>query len=219
MQPPAEHLLIFAREPVLGRVKTRLAATIGPAAALAAYRELLALTAAAVAAAQVPATVWLAEAPTGSLATAATALGPNFGLSPLPPRPEWPGLPWRVQPAADSLGTRMSHAFAEAFAGGAGRVVIIGTDCPGLTAALLRQAFGQLATHDLVVGPATDGGYYLLGMNSLHPALFANKPWSTAAVLPATLADARRLGLRVAQLPTLADVDSAHDLAAWRAGR
>ena len=205
-----DHLLIFAREPVLGRVKTRLAAGVGPEAALATYRELLALTAAAVAAAQVPATVWLAEAP------AESTLGP---LASNIPRPEWPGLPWRVQPAADSLGARMAHAFAEAFAAGAGRVVIIGTDCPGLTASLLRQAFAQLATHDLVVGPATDGGYYLLGMKELHASLFADKQWSTATVLPATLADAGRLGLRVAQLPTLADVDSARDLAAWRAGR
>jgi rSAM/selenodomain-associated transferase 1 len=200
----SEHLLIFAREPVLGRVKTRLAADIGPEAALATYRELLALTAAAVQAAQVPATVWLAEAP------ATPALG-------TPARPEWPGLPWRVQPAAGSLGERMAHAFAEAFAAGAGHVVVIGTDCPGLTADLLQQAFAQLATYDLVVGPAADGGYYLLGMNELHASLFANKQWSTAAVLPATLADAKHLGLRVAHLPMLADVDSGADLAAWRA--
>jgi len=203
MASPLEHLLIFAREPVLGRVKTRLAADIGPAAALATYRELLALTAAAVAAARVPATVWLAEAP-------ASPAPPNQ------PRPEWPGLPWRPQPPAGSLGARMRHAFAEAFAAGAGRVVIIGTDCPGLTAAVLRQAFDQLATHDLVAGPATDGGYYLLGMSELHSDLFTNKQWSTATVLADTLADAARLGLRVAQLPTLADVDSGRDLAAWR---
>lgn len=201
----SDHLLIFAREPVLGRVKTRLAAGIGPDAALATYRELLTLTATAVAAAQVPATVWLAEAP----APPADAAHP---------RPEWPGHPWQVQPAAGSLGERMRHAFAAAFAAGASRVVIIGTDCPGLTADLLRQAFAQLATHDLVVGPATDGGYYLLGMSTLHADLFADKQWSTAAVLPATLADAARLGLRVAQLPPLADIDSAHDLAAWRHG-
>ena len=203
MASPLEHLLIFAREPVLGRVKTRLAAGIGPAAALATYRELLALTATAVAAARVPATVWLAEAPARP-------------TPPSQPRPEWPGLPWRPQPPAESLGERMRYAFAETFAAGAGRVVIIGTDCPGLTAAGLRQAFAQLATHDLVAGPATDGGYYLLGMKQLHNDLFTNKQWSTATVLADTLADAVRLGLRVAQLPTLADVDSARDLEAWR---
>ncbi|MFD2718788.1 TIGR04282 family arsenosugar biosynthesis glycosyltransferase [Hymenobacter monticola] len=197
------HLLIFAREPVLGRVKTRLAADIGPEAALAVYRELLGLTAAAVAAAQVPATVWLAEAP----ASAAQATQP---------RPEWPGLPWRVQPVAESLGERMQHAFAEAFAAGAARVVIIGTDCPGLTPELLHAAFEALQHHEVVVGPADDGGYYLLGLRELQPALFANKNWSTASVLPDTLADTTRLGLRVAQLPVLHDVDSGRDLATWR---
>ena len=200
-----EHLLVFAREPVLGRVKTRLAAGIGPEAALATYRELLALTAAAVAAARMPATLWLAEAPAPP-------------APPTRPRPEWPGLPWRVQPPAETLGERMSHAFAAAFAAGAGRVVVIGTDCPGLTAELLRQAFDLLATHDLVAGPATDGGYYLLGMKELHHPLFTGKQWSTATVLADTLADAARLGLRAAQLPTLTDVDAAPDLAAWRAG-
>jgi len=199
---PTPHLLVFAREPVLGRVKTRLAAGIGAEAALAVYRELLALTAAAVAAAQVPATVWLAEAP--------AAFDPGQA------RPEWPGLPWRVQPAAGALGARMAQAFGEAFAAGAGRVVIIGTDCPGLSADLLRQAFDQLLSHELVVGPADDGGYYLLGMNKLHTELFADKAWSTATVLPDTLADAARLGLRMAHLPTLHDVDSAQDLATWR---
>jgi rSAM/selenodomain-associated transferase 1 len=199
---PIPHLLVFAREPVLGRVKSRLAAGIGAKAALDVYRELLALTAAAVAEAQVPATVWLAEAPAAG--------------DPAQPRPEWPGLPWRVQPAADSLGVRMAQAFDEAFAAGAGRVVIIGTDCPGLSAALLRQAFDELLHAEVVVGPADDGGYYLLGMNKLEAELFANKDWSTATVLPDTLADATRLGLRVAQLPTLHDVDSAQDLAIWR---
>ena len=197
------HLLVFAREPVLGRVKTRLAAGIGNHAALAVYRELLALTAAAVAEAQVPATLWLAEAPAPP-------------ADPAQPRPEWPGLPWCVQPAADSLGDRMAHAFAQVFAAGATRVVIIGTDCPGLSAEILRRAFDQLRAHDLVVGPADDGGYYLLGLNALQPDLFANKDWSTATVLPDTLADAARLGLRVAQLPTLHEVDSAQDLATWR---
>ncbi|QKG55763.1 glycosyltransferase [Hymenobacter sp. BRD128] len=200
--PASPHLLIFAREPALGRVKTRLAAGIGAETALAVYRELLALTAAAVAAARVPATVWLAEAPARA--------DPRQCL------PEWPGLPWRVQPTVSSLGGRMAEAFREAFRAGAGRVVIIGTDCPGLSAELLRQAFDQLLRHEVVVGPANDGGYYLLGMRQLHQELFDNKAWSTATVLPETLADAARLGLRVAQLPSLQDVDSAQDLATWR---
>ena len=196
--------MIFAREPELGRVKTRLAATIGPEAARGVYRELLALTAAAVAEAALPATLWLAEAPAAPATT------------PAQPRPEWPGLSWRVQPTAPDLGQRMQHAFAEAFAAGTTQALIIGTDCPGLTAELLHQAAAALATHDLVLGPADDGGYYLLGMKQLHPDLFAGKQWSTATVLPDTLADAARLGLRTALLPTLHDVDSAADLARWR---
>ena len=120
-----------------------------------------------------------------------------------------------MQPAAD-LGERLTYAFAQAFAGGAARAVVIGTDCPGLSAALLGQAFEELRTHDLVVGPADDGGYYLLGLSAPRPALFANKAWSTATVLADTLADAARLHLRVARLPTLHDVDGAPDLARWR---
>lgn len=195
--------MVFAREPELGRVKTRLAATIGPESALGVYRELLALTAAAVTEAALPATLWLAESP------APTA-------NPAQPRPEWLGLPWRVQPAAPDLGQRMQHAFAETFAAGAVQALIIGTDCPGLTAEILQRAADALATHDLVVGPADDGGYYLLGMKQLHPTLFTGKQWSTSTVLADTLADAARLGLRVALLPTLHDVDSAADLARWR---
>lgn len=212
---PRPHLLVFAREPVLGRVKTRLAAGIGAEAALAVYRKLLSLTAAAVAEAQVPATVWLAEAPAAAPPTEAPVAAPPAG-APALPRPEWPGLPWRVQPPAGSLGARMAHAFGDAFAAGATQAVVIGTDCPGLSAALLHQAFELLLAHDVVLGPAADGGYYLLGMNELEEELFANKNWSTATVLPDTLADAARLGLRVAQLPTLHDVDSAEDLASWR---
>ena len=189
---------------MLGQVKTRLAASIGPEAALAAYRELLALTAAAVASASLPATLWLAEAPT-----------PPADAT--QPRPEWPGLPWRVQPTTPDLGQRMQHAFAEAFAAGASGALIIGTDCPGLKGNLLQQAAAYLRTHDLVLGPADDGGYYLLGMNALHPTLFAGKRWSTPTVLTDTLADAARLNLRVALLPPLHDVDSEADLRRWRA--
>ncbi|HEX8328636.1 MAG TPA: TIGR04282 family arsenosugar biosynthesis glycosyltransferase [Hymenobacter sp.] len=200
--PEQSRLLVFARVPLLGRVKSRLAATIGNEAALATYRELLAITREAVVASGVPATVWLADT-AGAAPTAAEA-------------GEWPGLAVRCQPAGD-LGERMTAAFAHAFAEGAGRVVIIGTDCPGLRAAHLAQAFASLAENDLVLGPATDGGYYLLGLQAPRPTLFQDKPWSTATVLAETVAEARRLGLRVALLPELRDVDDATDLAEWRA--
>ena len=198
--PP--HLLVFARVPALGRAKSRLAATVGPAAALAVYQELLAHTRAAVGATKLPATVWLADT-TGPVPTLAEAA-------------DWPNLAVRAQADGD-LGQRMAAAFAAAFAAGAGRVVIIGTDCPGLQAIHLIQAIALLADHDLVLGPAADGGYYLLGLRQPQPELFAHKNWSTASVLTETLADAQRLGLRTTLLPELRDVDTAADLAAWRA--
>ena len=201
----ARQLLVFARPPVLGRVKTRLAATLGPAQALRVYRRLLALTQQAVAAAALPATVWLAEAP------AAEALTTDA----VPELPEWPGLPWHLQTPAHDLGGRLAEAFAGAFAAGATQAAVIGTDCPGLTAAHLTQAFDELAAHDLVLGPAADGGYYLLALRQPQPALFQSIAWSSPTVLAETLAHAATLGLRVHLLPVLSDVDTEEDLTDW----
>lgn len=198
-----QHLLIFARLPELGKVKTRLAQGIGDEAALAVYRELLARTRAAADGVGGQKKVWLTQAVAVPFMPEAVAA-------------EWPGYAWQPQPPGD-LGDKMLSAFAHSFAAGAACVVVIGTDCPGLSTALLRQAFELLTTHDVVVGPAADGGYYLLGMRGLYQDLFRNKTWSTASVLPDTLADAARLGLHVACLPTLHDVDTASDLAEWRA--
>jgi len=194
------HLLIFARHPELGRVKTRLAATIGDEAALAVYRELLAHTRAATQNLAARKTVWLAEAPRSP------AVAPD----------PWSGYEQLLQFPGD-LGTKMQAAFSHAFARGAPAVLIIGTDCPGLTEALLRDAYAALATHDVVLGPTQDGGYYLLGMKELYEDLFLNKSWSTDLVRAHTLADADRLGLTLWQLPVLRDVDDVDDLAAWRA--
>ncbi len=196
------HLLVFARVPALGRVKSRLAAGVGPPAALAIYHELLGITRSAIVQSGVPATVWLADT-AGPEPTQAEAK-------------EWAGLSTRCQETGD-LGQRMTAAFAAAFAAGATRVAIIGTDCPGLRPTHLTQAFALLGSHDVVLGPATDGGYYLLGLRQPQPELFLNKEWSTASVLADTVADAKRLGRSVALLPELHDVDTAADLATWRA--
>ncbi|MBB4602280.1 hypothetical protein HNQ93_002151 [Hymenobacter luteus] len=193
------HLLLFARRPELGRVKTRLAADLGDEAALAVYRRLLAHTQAVAAPVAAHRTVWLAEA------------GPAADLS-----DEWGGYEQQPQPPGD-LGQKMQAAFAQSFARGAAAVVIIGTDCPGLTTAHLTAAFRALETHDVVLGPATDGGYYLLGMKQLWPDLFQNKAWSTETVRAATEADVQRLKLSLCLLPELRDVDTAADLRAWEA--
>ncbi|MBD2767438.1 TIGR04282 family arsenosugar biosynthesis glycosyltransferase [Hymenobacter sp. BT664] len=194
----SEHLLVFARHPVLGQVKTRLAHAVGPEEALRVYHELLGRTRAAAEGLAVAKTLWLAGEPVADAAFEG-----------------WPGYEQRPQPAGD-LGERMHQAFAAAFAAGATAAVIVGTDCPDLTTGHLSAAFHHLAQHDVVVGPALDGGYYLLGLRALVPDFFVDKAWSTSAVLAATLADADRLGLRVAHLPTLSDVDTVHDLTAWQ---
>lgn len=192
-----QHLIIFARHPELGRVKTRLAADIGATAALAVYQQLLAHTCAVVAPLAVHKTVWLAE----------TALPTDQAAA-------WPGFEQLPQPSGD-LGEKMQTAFAHDLARDATQVVIIGTDCPGLTTAHLRAAFAALATHDVVLGPAADGGYYLLGMKRLHAELFRNKAWSTATVAADTAADAARLHLQLYRLPELTDIDTGTDLRTW----
>jgi len=111
-----------------------------------------------------------------------------------------------------SLGERMNSAVAAAFSEGVKRVVVIGTDCPGLDASHLRQAFEQLAHGDVVIGPATDGGYYLLGMRRHLPTLFNDIAWGTETVLRETLDRTAEAGVTVGQLPILSDVDYAEDL-------
>ncbi len=114
------------------------------------------------------------------------------------------------------LGERLQRAFADAFTVGMHRAVCIGSDCPSLSHDLLGEALRRLADHDLVIGPATDGGYYLIGMNQPRPDLFNGVEWGTETVLAQTLARAESLGLRVHQLAELPDVDEPTDLEHWQ---
>lgn len=113
------------------------------------------------------------------------------------------------------LGDRMAQSVAAAFAAGARCVVVIGTDCPEVGAELLHQAFVALEQHDLVLGPATDGGYYLIGLRQPFPELFRQVAWGTEVVLSQTVAIAQALALTVAYLPPLTDVDRPDDLPIW----
>jgi hypothetical protein len=110
------------------------------------------------------------------------------------------------------LGRRMAIAFQTALEAGKQRVVVIGTDCPDLKAEVMVKAFHALEQHDLVLGPAQDGGYYLIGLCRLIPELFTGISWSTAEVLQQTMSIAQRLELAVAYLPRLSDVDRPEDL-------
>jgi hypothetical protein len=110
----------------------------------------------------------------------------------------------------------VESAFRAAFEDGADRVAIIGSDLPELSAALLRRAFDALESHAAVLGPARDGGYYLLGMRMMVEGLFDGIPWSTKEVLARTLERLRAAGIEPAVLDTLTDVDEVADLpAGW----
>ncbi len=122
-----------------------------------------------------------------------------------------PDLDYLAQPDGD-LGQRLTGAFREAFGQGYFRVVIIGADCPDLLASHIEEAFSILRSQDLVIGPATDGGYYLIGLSRPEPALFAAIPWGAGDVLEKTLEIAEQKGLSLAQLETLSDVDRPEDL-------
>lgn len=111
-----------------------------------------------------------------------------------------------------SLGERISRAFGKMFSSGADRAVIIGTDCIELTACTIEQAFGALRDYDAVLGPAEDGGYYLLGLSFLTPELFQQIDWSTKFVLEQTIGRIREKGLNYKLLETLRDIDNLNDL-------
>jgi hypothetical protein len=186
-------LLVFVKNPVPGRVKTRLARTIGDEKALWVYERLLEHTRRA--ARGVTAQRWVCYS--------------DF----VPAADAWleGGFAARRQ-EGETLGDRMQEAFRQGFAAGYRSIVIIGSDCPEVSPDLLETAFRQLASFPVVLGPATDGGYYLLGMNYLVESLFRDKPWSTPVVLAETVADLQRADIPYALLPVLSDVDEAADL-------
>jgi rSAM/selenodomain-associated transferase 1 len=114
--------------------------------------------------------------------------------------------------SGNDLGEKMQNAFKSGFTTGYKTICIIGTDCIDLNASIISEAFRKLLTHDVVIGPAVDGGYYLLGMNRLHRQLFENKMWGTDTVFSDTLSDIKLLGLTCWQLQVLNDVDRVEDL-------
>lgn len=191
-----EALIIFQKNADKGKVKTRLAKTIGDDNALTIYQQLTTYTHQI--AQQTDAHKWL-----------------FYGERYEPEFEHLSNYSIRVQRGKD-LGERMCNAFADVFTENYTRILIIGTDCPQLNSELLQEAFHALELYDIVLGPATDGGYYLLGMQRLYASLFANKTWSTNSVAADTLNDAQHLGLKVYHLPTLNDIDTEADWLAYR---
>lgn len=112
----------------------------------------------------------------------------------------------------NDLGERMMNAFEKAFALGCKKVCIIGSDCYELQTEILELAFEELEKNDVVIGPALDGGYYLLGMKKMHPDIFINKHWGTSTVLDNTYQTIEQLGLTYFSLNVLNDIDTIEDL-------
>lgn len=191
-------LLIFVKNAELGKVKTRLAATIGPEKALEIYQLLLKRTYNVTLTLPVTKAIYYSDYITEDLFN--------------PPYYE------KYLQSEGDLGVRMQNAFEQAFSDGFEQVCIIGSDCFELTEAIIQQAFEKLEHNDVVIGPAEDGGYYLLGMKALHQNFFTNKNWSTDTVLQETLNNVKAAGQTIALLPELTDIDEEKDLSTIREG-
>lgn len=186
-------LVIFVKAPHVGHVKTRLAANIGESAACAAYKKMV-------------------EHLMGNLRALDTVeirFSPDNAVEELR---EWLGERFEFQAQGNGdLGERLQRAFRESFAHGFSRVVIIGSDCPQLTCKDIVSAWNELACKDVVLGPAADGGYWLIGLRSNQAALFQNIPWSSEVVLETTLNRIRDAKLSYHFLRTLSDIDTEND--------
>ncbi len=192
-------VIVFLRAPELGKVKTRLAATLGAESALAIHRQLVELTLAT-----------LSPLPKVTLRVTPDVAAESAS---------WPvQLGWTVLPQGEGdLGARLERAVAESFAVEVRPVVVVGCDCPELTAADVAGAGRLLAVHDVVFGPAADGGYWLIGLRRPVPELFRGLAWGTERVLTQSLAAAKTVGLSAGLLRELPDVDTEADWRAWQA--
>ncbi len=189
-------LAVIAKEPVAGLAKTRLVPALGEEGAARAAAAMLADTLATVR--SVGADPWLCFTPAGARERL-RRLAPGFRL---------------LAQAPGDLGDRLAACLADLLAAGADRVAIVGADTPHVPIASYRRAFALLEQNDVVLGPAIDGGYYLVAAKTARPELFVGIPMGTDMVLSETLARATRDGLVVALLPPLRDLDRVEDLAA-----
>jgi uncharacterized protein len=190
-------LIIFQKNLIPGKVKTRLANDIGDVEALKVYQFLVDSTVKVVCELEVDKFVFYSDFIDDS--------------NPI----ESGKFHYAVQ-SGDHLGERMKNAFQLMFSKGYRSVVLIGTDCPELGFSGLINAFQLLDKNDVVLGPAKDGGYYLLGMSSFCPGLFEGIPWSTDQVLKLTRDRADQLNLTYEFLEVLSDIDTLEDWKIFR---
>ena len=192
-----ERAILFTRYPETGKVKTRLIPALGSQGACEYHRQMTELALRQVRELSVFHPVSIEVRFEG---------GNENRMK------EWLGVDLCFSPQGQGdLGIRMERAFRESFRSGFESVVLIGSDCPERNAKILQKAFDGLKDNDLILGPARDGGYYLIGLKKPHP-LFTNVPWGSAKVLVRTLKKAQSLGLKVLLLDTLQDIDRPEDL-------
>ncbi|BAY36972.1 hypothetical protein NIES2111_13060 [Nostoc sp. NIES-2111] len=197
-----QHLIIFSRYPEPGKTKTRLIPALGAGGAANLQRQMTEYTLSQVKELQQVINV----------SSEVRFVGGDVQLM-----QNWLGADLVYQPQGDGdLGLRMTRSLYDAFQAQATQVVIIGIDCPGLNFQILTQAFEQTYTVDLVLGPAVDGGYYLIGLRRFVPELFINIDWGSSQVLHQTVEIANKLNLSYHYLPQLADVDRPEDLPIWQ---
>ena len=194
------HVIVYAKRPLPGYAKTRLGAAIGSERAAGVYARLLYFYLLDLIGAGLGVTI--------ELSVASLADVPFFDHA-------FPELLVRPQ-IEGHLGQRMAASFEHAFSVGAECVILTGSDIPGLDGKLVRAAFDALETTPLVLGPAADGGYYLIGMRAPGARLFENIAWSTERVLAQTAALAQAQGLSIAYLPQQSDMDVRDDFVRWQ---
>lgn len=190
-QTSTNYLIIFCKNPVLGRCKTRLAASIGPEKALAVYHFLLDHTAQITRQVTAKRIVFYSQEILHNDAFDAQYF-------------------YKDQQEGVDLGERMANALEKSFAHGAKKALIIGSDLYDITPELIEQAFEALETHETVIGPAKDGGYYLIGMRTLNSEVFKGKNWGTSSVLSDTLSNLNTS--LTCLLPEKNDIDQIEDL-------
>lgn len=186
-------LLIFVKNPEKGSVKTRLAETVGDEKACQTYRKLLDYTIEVAGQVKAKKQIWYSS-----------FIDDSDGLG-------GAGFEKKLQQGSN-LGERMAGAFKQGVEEGFKKILIIGSDCPGISAEIIENGFDRLNQYDVVIGPSEDGGYYLIGSKEFIPQIFIKIPWSTENVFPETIRILQNKSLSYSQLPALNDIDTEEDL-------
>lgn len=185
-------VIVFVKNNILGKVKTRLAKSIGNVGAFNIYSELVAIT---------------------EKASTKTNADKHIYFSDVVIPSIWGNEKKFIQ-KGENLGMKMQHAFQNGFDKGYENIVLIGSDLPTISKEVIEAGIANLKNNDVVFGPAEDGGYYLIGMSKMHASIFENKPWSKNNLLAITLQELKAQNQSVGFIETLNDIDTFEDLIA-----